>query len=177
MISPEEFLRTEIEMGISFDNADFVNLATFTAEQMKDYNITTVLDYGAGTGVYADAFHKLGFDVKCFEIWEAHQNYIKSKAPHLEVISKPVTTDLMLYIEVAEHMTDKEIKALFKKIKPKYILFSSTIESKPEWDELWGHINIKSQNEWVDLFFDFGYKLIKDLSQPTPYTKLFELNG
>jgi hypothetical protein len=74
-------------------------------------------------------------------------------------------------------MTDKEIKALFKKIKPKYILFSSTSESKPEWDELWGHINIKSQNEWVDLFFDFGYKLIKDLQLPTPYTKLFELNG
>jgi len=177
MITPEEFLKTEIEMGISFDNEQFVNLANFTAQQMKGYNIKSVMDYGAGTGVYADAFHKLGFDVKCFEIWEAHRNYINSKAPHLEVISKPVTTDLMLYIEVAEHMTDKEIKALFKKIKPKYILFSSTSESKPEWDALWGHINIKSQNEWVDLFFDFGYKLIKDLLQPTPYTKLFELNG
>jgi 2-polyprenyl-3-methyl-5-hydroxy-6-metoxy-1,4-benzoquinol methylase len=177
MISPEQFLQTEITMGISFDNEQFVNLANYTAEQMKGYNITTVLDYGAGTGVYADAFHKLGFDVKCFEIWEAHQNYIKANAPHLEIISKPITTDLMLFIEVAEHMTDKEIKALFKKIKPKYILFSSTSESKPGWDEQWGHINIKQQNEWVDMFFDFGYKLSKELSQPTTYTKLFEING
>jgi 2-polyprenyl-3-methyl-5-hydroxy-6-metoxy-1,4-benzoquinol methylase len=176
MITPEEFLKAEVDMGISFDNAEFVNLTNFTAEQMQGYGITTVLDYGAGTGVYSDAFHKLGFKVKCFEIWEAHLNYIKDKAPHLEVISKPVTTDLMLFIEVAEHMTDKELKALFKKIKPKYILFSSTSKSKPEWDEQWGHINIKSQSDWVDLFFDFGYKLSKELSLPTPYTKLFELN-
>ena len=177
MLTPEEFLQTEIKNGISFDNAEFVKLANFTAEQMQGYPIKSVMDYGAGTGVYADAFHKLGYDVKCFEIWEAHCNYINHKAPHLEVISKPVTTDLMLYIEVAEHMTDKEIKALFKKIKPKYILFSSTSESNPNFDEQWGHINLKSQNEWIDMFFDFGYKLIKELSMPTPYTKLFELNG
>ena len=31
-------------MGISFDNEQFVNLANFTAEQMKGYNIKTVLD-------------------------------------------------------------------------------------------------------------------------------------
>ena len=34
MITPEEFLKTEVEMGISFDNEQFVNLANFTAEQM-----------------------------------------------------------------------------------------------------------------------------------------------
>ena len=177
MISPEQFLQTEITMGISFDNEQFVNLAKYTAEQMQGYNIKTVLDYGAGTGVYSDAFHKLGFDVKCFEIWEAHRNYIKDKAPHVEVISKPITTDLMLFIEVAEHMTDKEIKALFKKIKPKYILFSSTSESKPGFDEDWGHINIKAQTEWIELFNFFGYKLNKDLQLPTSYSKLFEING
>lgn len=170
----QDFLDAEIAMGVSFQSEQFINLASATAEQMLNYDIKTVLDYGAGTGVYSDAFHKLGFDVKCFEIWKAHQEYIKANAPHLKIINKPITTDLMVFIETSEHMTDKELNSLFAKIKPKYILFSST-STKTDKDEQWGHINVKSQNEWVDLFFDFGYKLIKDLQLPTPYTKLFEL--
>jgi len=176
MITPEEFLKAEVDMGISFDNAEFVNLANFTAEQMQGYNIKSVMDYGAGTGVYSDAFHKLGFEVKCFEIWEAHRNYINDKAPHLEVIDKPVTTDLMLFIEVAEHMTDKEIKALFKKIKPKYILFSSTSESKPEWDAEWGHINIKQKDEWIALFKKHGFDYMRDANEVTSWGLLFTKN-
>lgn len=169
----QDFLDAEIAMGVSFYSEQFLNLAKATAEQMKDYPIKTVLDYGAGTGVYADAFYQLGFEVKCFEIWKAHQEYIKANAPYLEIIDKPITTDLMLFIETSEHMTDKEIKAVFKKIKPNYILFSST-STKTNNDEQWGHINVKSQLEWIDMFYDFGYKLSKDLQLPTSYSKLFE---
>ncbi len=79
----------------------------------------------------------------------------------------------MLFIEVAEHMTDKELDKLFKSISPKYILFSSTSE-RTAWDLAWGHINVKEQSEWVKLFGSKGYKLVKETNVPTEWSKLFQ---
>ena len=79
----------------------------------------------------------------------------------------------MNFIEVAEHMTDGEINKLFHQIYPKYILFSSTSE-KTEWDLAWGHINVKSQEEWINFFAILGYEYVKPLSYPTNYTKRFK---
>jgi 2-polyprenyl-3-methyl-5-hydroxy-6-metoxy-1,4-benzoquinol methylase len=174
MITPQQFLDAEISMGISMDNPKFLALADETVKQL-DIEYNTVMDYGAGTGVYANAFHKAGKKVKAFEIWEAHRNYINEKMPHIEIVEKPeVVVDLMLWIEVAEHMTDKEISSLMSRINPEHILFSSTSEHNPEFDKQWGHINIKAQDEWVQVFDAFGYLLLKELKYPTPYTKLFK---
>lgn len=172
MITPEQFLKSEIEWGISATNEAFVELANQTVKQL---NITfkTILDYGAGTGVYAEAYRKAGYETYAYEIWDAHKNYIKSNFPELTIIDKPITTDLMNFIEVAEHMTDKELNSLFKSIKPNYILFSST-SNKTDWDEDWGHINVKEQSEWIKYFNSLGYILIKELNYPTNYTKLWQ---
>lgn len=175
MISPEQFLQTEIDMGISLDNPQFRTLAEATVKQLTvPYH--TVMDYGAGTGVYSNAFYLAGKDVKVFEIWEPHRQYIREKMPHLVIVDHPVVdVDLMLWIEVAEHMTDDEIRKLMRYgTNPKYILFSSTSEHNPGFDELWGHINIKTQDQWLELFDAFGYSLHQDLQYPTPYSKLFQ---
>lgn len=172
MVSDKEFLRIELEMGVSLDNPNFVNLAKNTAEEIKGLG-HSLLDYGAGTGVYADDFHKAGFDVFIWEKFDAHKEYIRERLPHLNIIDKPITTDVMAFIEVAEHMTDKELKALFKKIKPNYILFSSTSQ-KTDNDEAWGHINVKEQSEWDAMFEGFGYKVEKQLSIPTLWAKIYK---
>lgn len=174
MITEKEFLETELKMGISFDNPAFIALANQTAEQIKGLGVT-VMDYGAGTGVYADAYNKAGFDVLIWEKFNSHKEYIKEKAPHIVIIDKPITTDIMSFIEVAEHMTDKELNALFKKIKPNYILFSSTSQ-KTDNDLEWGHINIKEQAEWDSYFKGIGYNIYKHLSIPTEWAKIYKLN-
>jgi len=172
MITHEEFLKAELDMGISVDNPDFINLANATVNQLTiPYH--SVLDYGAGIGVYSDAFHRAGKEVYTFELWQPHKDYIKEKFPHLNLIDKPITTDLLCWIEVAEHMTDKEISALFKKIKPNYILFSST-PNKTDNDEAWGHIHIQDHQGWVDTMQKHNYTFIQHLSHPTPWAKLFQ---
>lgn len=173
MINDKEFLAAELEMGIGFHNESFKNLAKATLNAVSDLNFTTVLDYGAGTGVYADAFQQAGFDVSAFELWDAHKEYIKANAPNVKLVNKPITTDLMLFIEVAEHMTDKEFNALFKVIKPNYILFSSTFE-KTDWDAEWGHIRVLQPEEWDILFEKKGYVKIKNLNFPTSWSKLYQ---
>jgi 2-polyprenyl-3-methyl-5-hydroxy-6-metoxy-1,4-benzoquinol methylase len=174
MITPKEFLEKEIGWGISFDNADFLNLAKETASQLKDLPIKSIMDFGAGTGVYSAAFHIEGYDTFVYEIWNEHKEYIRTKAPHLNIIDKPITTDLMAIIEVAEHMTNKEILDLFKAVKPTYVLFSSTSEIT-DYDEQWGHINVKNQADWVLMFKRMGYELDRHLFYPTVYSKLFKL--
>ena len=173
MITDKEFLETEIKMGISPDNPDFVRLAEYTANQLKELDIHTVLDYGAGTGVYSDAYQRAGYDTRVFEIWEAHREFIRERFPNLPIVDTPTNEEVMSFIEVAEHMADQELLQLFEKFVPKYILFSSTSEHT-DGDEAWGHINIKTQEEWISFFKNIGYSLIKDLQYPTNYSKLFK---
>jgi len=174
MITPKQFLESEISMGISLDNPNFVALAEAAVKEL-DISYETVMDYGAGTGVYSNAFYNAGKKVKVFEIWEPHRQYIRDKMSHLEIVDIPErNVDLMLWIEVAEHMTDIEINTLMSKINPEHILFSSTSQHIPGFDEDWGHINIKEQDDWIQLFDRFGYLLMRDLKYPTPYTKLFK---
>ena len=173
MISEDLFLKTELDAGIHHDNEAFVHLCHATAQEVKGFDIKTVMDYGCGTGVYSYAFINEGFDVVAWEKFKAHKDYLSEKLPQIKIIDKPITTDLMLFIEVAEHMTDKELDKLFKSISPKYILFSSTSE-RTAWDLAWGHINVKEQNEWVTFFESKGYKLVKDIKVPTEWSKLFQ---
>lgn len=175
MITDKEFLAAEIEMGITPNNPAFNELCRLTVEQVaKEIEFKTVLDYGCGVGAYAEQFRLAGYEVSGWEKFNAHKEFIKENLPKLTIVDKPITTDLMVFIEVAEHMTDKELKALFKKIRPSHILFSSTSEVT-ENDIEWGHINVKQQPEWIEFFDGLGYKFVKDMTMPTTWTKLFKL--
>ena len=173
MISTKEFLRVELENGIGFHNPAFVNLARVTANQLADLEVKTILDYGAGTGVYSKAYMDAGYDVVAFELFKEHRDYIKAKAPEIKLIKKPKTTDLLSFIETAEHMTDEELDTLLTSIEPKYILFSSTSERIPDFDEDWGHINIKEQIEWDAFFAEYGYTKLRGTNKPTAWAKIY----
>ena len=167
-----DFLTQELEWGMSADNLEFINLAKLTIDQVADIDIKTVLDYGAGVGVYAEQARLKGYDVYAYDIWESHRNYMADKFPELKQTDKPVTTDLMLFIEVAEHMTDDEVKQLLEQVHPKYILFSAC-NTHSDIDEYWGHINIKQPEAWHEVLAQYGYEVIKQLNLPTDHTFLY----
>lgn len=176
MKTDKDFLQAELEMGIGFHNPAFVELCKSTAESISDLkDVKTILDYGGGTGVYSKAFLDKGYKLWYFDIWEHHSKYAKEHIPDLKVCKKAKfpEVDMVLLIEVAEHMSDTELRYLFNnQVEPEYILFSST-SGRTSWDEEWGHINIKEQNEWIEFFDKIGYKVLRDSNLPTSWSKIF----
>lgn len=169
----KEFLESELSMGISLDNPAFMQLAKETIAQLNGYG-KSILDYGCGVGAYSKAAMEANLEIYAYEKFKAHKEYLKQNLPELKVITKLKQIDILMFIETAEHMTDDEINKIFQQISPKWILFSSTSQRIPEWDEQWGHINIKEQNEWDDFFLNIGYRLHKRTNLPTEWSKMYE---
>lgn len=169
----KEFLEYEMNMGVSLDNPQFMDLARNTVEQLNGYG-SKILDYGCGVGAYAKAAMEFGFEVYGYDKFKAHKDYLKIHLPELKVVRKLPKTDILMFIETAEHMTDDEIKEIFQHISPIWILFSST-STKADIDEKWGHINVKEQQEWDDMFFKLGYRIHKQVALPTQWSKIYQL--
>lgn len=166
-ITEEQFLDAEVNaLNLTMQNADFVALAQEVAEYVKKFNPISVLDYGCGTGVYSETMRQAGLNITAQDIFKSHRDYCKANYPALKVLQKPGKADLMVWIEVAEHMTDQQIKKALLAVDPRIIVFSST-PNKTEHDADWGHINIKSEKEWLAMFTDLGYKLIERPKTPT----------
>lgn len=173
-ITEDDFLKAEIEnFNLTFENPDFVALAQEVADYCKKFKAQTFLDFGCGTGVYSEVMRENGFDIIAQDIFKSHRDYCKANYPKLKVLQKPKQADFMLWIEVAEHMTDDEIAKALKAVNPNYILFSSTPETT-DFDADWGHINIKQEKEWITMFKGLGYKLIEKPKTPTQWALTFQ---
>lgn len=173
-ISEDDFLKKEIEnFNLTMHNPDFVALAQEVADYCKKLKPESVLDFGCGTGVYSEVLRQNDFEITAQDIFKSHRDYCKENYPKLKVLQKPKQADLMLWIEVAEHMTDDEISKALKAVNPKYILFSSTPETT-DFDADWGHINIKQEKEWIAMFKSLGYKLIEKPKTPTQWALTFQ---
>lgn len=170
LITEQEFLQKEVEdMNLTMQNNAFVNLAKSVARYCKKFNAKNVIDYGCGTGVYSQVLRREGFDIMAQDIFKSHRDYCRSNYPDLKVIATPKRADLMLFIEVAEHMSDEEIKTAIDLIQPEFILFSSTSQVT-EYDEAWGHINIKDDRAWIKFWLNLGYKVFERPQTPTKWT-------
>lgn len=173
-ITEQEFLRAEVEdMNLTMKNEPFVNLAKSVANYCKKFDAGSVIDFGCGTGVYSEVLRMDGYNIMAQDLFKIHRDYCKAQYPELSVIMKPKAAELMLFIEVAEHMTNEEIVTGIELIQPKVILFSSTPHST-ENDEAWGHINIKQEDEWIEFWSTLGYKVLERPQTPTSWTLTLE---
>ena len=174
MISEEEFLKAEIEtLNLTMNNELFVALAKSVANYCKKFEPSSVIDYGCGTGVYSEVMRQEGFNMMALDVFKSHRDYCKEQYSELKVIARPKAAEMMLFIEVAEHMTDQEISNAIDVIEPRVILFSSTPHTT-ENDEMWGHINIKQEAEWIAFWNVLGYKVLEKPQTPTSWSLTLE---
>lgn len=184
-MTDEQCFNHELSIGVDLDNDTYVNLFKQTAKEILEITqAKTFLDCGGGVGAYTKSMLEQGLDCTYVDLSKIHGEYvskrlIKSDNQTLHIYIKDFTTqkfktfDLVASIEVMEHIEDDKLKPFLKNIKCKYFHFSST-PNKTDFDNAWGHINIKSEEEWIALFNECGFTLDRKISLPTSWSLLFK---
>ena len=181
----KQFFDWEIQNGLTPDNPDYLRLHAFTADLIAQYKPRRVLEIGSGMGTLLECLTQKGFYAAGIDVNRFHRDFFLKRNPSLadrygllDHKFKLKSFDFVVSIEVFEHLTDALIHEYMKQLKPRYFLFSSTPnKTTPEFDEQWGHINLKQESEWIDLFSGYGYQLEKKLTLPTEWALLFKRPG
>ena len=178
----KEFFDYEVEHGRTPDHPDYLALHAATADLIAKYKPRRVLEIGPGAGTILECLAQKGIYAAGIDSNRFHRDYFIRRNPSLAdrygLLDHKFdlgSFDFVASIEVFEHMTDALIHEYMKQLKPRYFLFSSTPhQSTPEFDEQWGHINLKPEPEWIRFFSKYGYVLKKKMNLPTEWALLFK---
>ena len=174
MISDKEFFDCEVAAGVTPENPDYYRLMEETANVIDRYNVKAIIEIGSGMGTLIEVLNKRGYKTYGIEPNEYHRDHAKGRGVKLHDLNTyPDKCDMIVSIEVLEHLTDDEIDEYLKRIEAQYFFLSST-PTRTDWDLNWGHINIKTEDEWVTLFKKYEYKLADRLTMPTPWSLMFK---
>ena len=142
----------------------------FLSKSMK------ILDYGCSVGFLIKALKKIGykkvfgFDISNWAIKIAKKNKCKV------LKNCKGSYDLGIFLDVLEHMNDKEIKQVFKKTKFKRLLVRIPCADKnskkfylkvSRVDKT--HINCKNKSSWISSFKKFGFRNFYPINLNTIY--------
>ena len=169
----------EMSNGITLENPHFVNLYKDTAQFINEnIKFDKFTDLGGGVGAYCKAMKELGKEVHYYDGNIHHHeyayNYKVADTYHFgDFTNMVIEGELIAMIEVAEHIEDERLLPFLKKVQCKYFHFSSTPHTS-EMDADWGHINIKTEQQWVDVFDKCGYTLLGKINYPTNWSLLFK---
>ena len=173
--SEKEFFDHELSIGVTPENPDYFELMNRTANIIKNY-ARNVIEIGAGMGTLVECLEHKGINYYGIEPNRYHRDFAKSRGITLHDLGGyPNNCQLIVSIEVFEHLTDEQLTEYLTSIESDYLYLSSTsYHTTPEFDAWWGHINIKSEAEWIEFLSKFGYSLYKKLDIPTEWSLLFK---
>ena len=185
-LTDQEYLQEELRRGFVYSNkyysANMDKLAKYIANEL---GCMSSFEIGCGTGTLLRLMIDQGVTAWGFDTSIPHKRYWDmnvggqwiDRFHQGESIRIAEHFDCMVSIEVFEHLTDKQIKDYMVDASGNcdYFVFSSTsVLDTPLFDLQWGHINVKPQSEWVDLFAEYGFELHKEINFPTEWTKVFK---
>jgi len=184
--SHKEFHDTGIAAGITPDNPAYKSLHYGLGRWIIDrFKPSATLEIGCGVGTLLEylldhGVRSIGMDINPYEKsffekrnfqWAAYY-FLRSLGEYNTDV--PGCFDLLISIECFEHIADEDIlKAMpYLARNCRHFLFSSSPQ-KEGLDPKWGHINIKTEEEWTE-FFSPWFVLDSKLHNPTPWTLLFK---
>lgn len=189
--SNKDFFDFEVKNGLTTDNPAYKNLHYNLAKKiMETYKPVSILEIGSGCGAFLEYLVNNGVLAIGIDQNEHERQYFINRNPEAENRYKLATLkqftentevfsffNVIVSIEVFEHITDDEIIPALKKLSRScdWFYFSSTPHrTTEEFDTQWGHINIKSEEEWIELFKQCGFTLYNKPGTPTAWSLLFK---
>jgi SAM-dependent methyltransferase len=178
----KEFFDYEVQHGWTPENPDYLALHAATADLIAKYKPRRVFEIGSGMGTLLECLAKKGIYAAGIDTNRFHRDFFIKRNPALAdrygLLDHKLdlkSFDFVVSVEVFEHLTDALIDEYMRQLRCRYFLFSSTPhKSTPEHDDEWGHINLKQESEWIDLFSKYGYQLKKKLTLPAEWALLFK---
>lgn len=191
----KQFFDWEIEHGLypGGHNKGFYDvhhkLAMFILQHKAD-NIDSHLDLGGGNSPLTKILQDHGVKADLIELNQYSVNlqkdYGTKNVYELDFCANGINGkyDFITSIEVFEHIEDSKLLPFIATLADhcEYFLFSSTPhKDTPEFDEQWGHVNIKSTDEWIKIFTNAGFEYMEVISMylqaeciPTNWTLMFK---
>lgn len=136
-------------------------LAKELESSLSSFNLisknNSILDYGAAYGFLVSGFQQIGYFVNAYDISDHAKNVMKSKK--INVLEELPKHDILICLDVLEHMEDVKIHDLFEKVKPKILIGRIPVKLNKEDDKFYlevsnkdsTHINCKTKEEWNDI--------------------------
>jgi 2-polyprenyl-3-methyl-5-hydroxy-6-metoxy-1,4-benzoquinol methylase len=150
-------------------------------------NNSCILDYGCAVGFLIDGFNEAGHTkVVGFEVseWAAREARSRNKTVWTDLSevakqSNETGIDVMVALDVFEHMTDEQIHQALGHVNPKAIVARIPVSTDggksfhlavSRADKT--HINCKTTEQWIKFFQEWGYKTFLRLNLFTVYDTL-----
>lgn len=186
----KEFFEFAYKMGASQENQVYLQAHYNTAQWLIDrFNPDSVIEFGSGFGATLEKFHLEQIYALGVELNPHFIEYFRNRNPntahlmiHGDITSElafPRKFDIGMSLEVFEHISMPEEKwdalltHLAKNIKHFY--FSSTpYQSDAIHDHMWGHVNVRRSEKWIELFARNGWKFIENPNRICPWDHLYE---
>jgi hypothetical protein len=126
-----------------------------------------ICDYGAGNGYLVKTLLEKGYNILAYDIYYQGNTCLDKRF----VCNSPFEVDILLMIEVFEHLTNPlfEIKTILKNFEYPKLVFVTTslIDNAPDPIQEWeyidpdsGHFTIWSKKELIQLGTTNGYRFI-----------------
>lgn len=172
----KQFFDWEIEHGLypGGYNKGFCEVHNKLAQFILNFHagyIDTHLDLGGGNSPLTKILQDNGVKASLFELnpysVELQKNYGTKNVYETDFINSLFESkvDIITSIEVFEHIEDEKLLPFIDRLSKacEYFIFSSTPhKDTPEFDEQWGHVNIKQTQEWIELFSSNGFDLLEN---------------
>lgn len=197
----KQFFDWEIEHGLypGGHNKGFYEVHNKLAQFIIKYKPKLHADLGGGNSPLCKILQDNGIDTDLYELNKyscyLQKEYGVKNVLNIDFISGlnfneickiTLPYDFITCIEVFEHIENEKLCLFMLDLaySCKYLIFSSTPhKDTPEFDEQWGHVNIKQIDEWIELFESNNFKLMQDETThlqsnciPTTWTLMFKSN-
>ncbi len=182
----QEFLQFNKEHGWTSESNDWVKGQDKFADIIKnDLKATSVVDIGCGPGGLLESLIKAGVHCIGIDGNPLNKEFFDKRNPeykhrfyneYAQNVIPEEKYDLVTCVEVMEHIPDEVNEKILEiwRDKCKMFLFTSTpYTTTPEFDNQWGHINVKPTDHWIKFFEERGYVLAQRMDYPAAWALLF----
>lgn len=162
--------------------AEMLGVNRISATLLRDMGCHTILDVGSGLGAFLLSCQELGLQATGFDASRFQRDFALTKGVDAESyrvarvadyqIERPV--DAIYCCEVFEHCTDEELAPLASQFAAncRWLYFTSTPHYH-EGDDVNGHINVKSRDQWITFFSQYGLTFDRDDTSIVPWGTIF----